>query len=104
MLISFFLPFHPFSANSHFILQVDRKQSNFFYASHKLLVELDKGAMWVWKAKDDYHGTTTNTVSLNRATNWSRLAKNDPEAAQWTLVSVFPVAVTSAAARAENND
>ena len=79
-------------------------ESNFFYSSHKLIIELAEGAMWIWDAKTDYHGTSVNALSLNKNTNWQKLAKDDPSAAQWTLVSVFPKAVTNAASKKEANE
>lgn len=62
--------------------------------------------MWVWDAKRDYHGTSVNAVSLSleKHTNWAKCARDDPDAAQWTLVSVFPVALTNAAAKKVANE
>lgn len=75
------------------------------YFSHKLIIELAKGSLWLWEAKEDYHGTTVNSMALTHRDieSWSALAKNDPDAAQWTLVSVLPQSVTFAAAKAEAN-
>ena len=79
-------------------------ESNFFYSSHKLIIELAEGAMWIWDAAKDCHGTSANSVSLRGETNWLRLARGDPDAAQWTLVSVFPKAVTNAAEKKSANE
>ena len=79
-------------------------ESNFFYSSHKLIVELAEGAMWGWDAQRDHHGTSVNSVSLRKGVNWPRLARDDPDAAQWTLVSVFPKAVTNAARKKAANE
>ena len=75
------------------------------YFSHKLVIELAKGSLWLWEAEEDYHGTTVNSMALTNSNieNWSALAKNDPDAAQWTLVSVLPQSVAFAAVKAEAN-
>ena len=85
--------------------QVNSKESNFVYYSHRLLVELAEGAMWIWKAMEDYHGTTVNSVALkNRKTqNWSNLARNNTNTAQWTMVSVLTTALMNAASKWEIN-
>ena len=78
--------------------------SNFFYSSHKLILELAEGATWFWDAQKDYHGTSVNSVSLHKGINWPKLARDDPDAAQWTLVSVFPRAVVNAAGKKAANE
>ena len=78
--------------------------SNFFYSSHKLILELAEGATWFWDAQKDYHGTSVNSVSLRKGINWPKLARDDPDAAQWTLVSVFPRAVINAAGKKVVNE
>lgn len=84
--------------------QIDRWESNFCYNSHKLIIELVQGALWIWDAKRDCHGTSVNKLSLEKEVNWAKKAKEDPDSAQWTLASVFPVALTSAAAKKAAND
>ena len=79
-------------------------ESNFCYVSHKLLIELAQGTMWVWDATRDHHGTSVNTISLEKKVNWAKRARDDPDAAQWTLVSVFPVALVKAAEKKEANE
>ena len=76
-------------------------ESNFIYASYKLLVELAEGALWVWNAQDDYHGTTANSLKLQKPSSWGKYAEKNPDVAQWTLVSVLPRAVTGAAVSQE---
>ena len=83
---------------------MDELESNFFYSSHKLILELAEGATWFWDAQKDYHGTSVNSVSLRKGVNWPRLARDDPDAAQWTLVSVFPRAVVNAAGKKAANE
>ena len=53
----------------------------------------------------DYHGTSVNGLSLKHKDikNWGTVAKNDPDSAQWTVVSVIPNAVARAAAKMEMN-
>ena len=75
----------------------------FFYASYKLLIELAEGAMWIWDATEDYHGTTANTLQLHDPENWHRYAKSQPDKGQWTVVSVLPQAVTRSAITQELN-
>ena len=76
-------------------------ESNFYYASYKLLVELAEGVLWIWDAVQDYHGTTANSLQLKKPDTWERYAAKQPEAAQWTVVMVLPKAV-SAAAKAQD--
>ena len=83
---------------------MDKFESNFFYSSHKLILELAEGAIWFWDAQRDYHGTSVNSVSLRKGVNWPKLAHDDPDAAQWTLVSVFPRAVVNAARKKAANE
>ena len=83
---------------------MDELESNFFYSSHKLILELAEGATWFWDAQKDYHGMSVNSVSLRKGVNWPRLARDDPDAAQWTLVSVFPRAVINAAGKKVVNE
>lgn len=56
--------------------------------------------LWVWDAANDYHGTTVNRLQLRKPSKWGRYAKEHPDVAQWTVVSVLPKAVVRAA-RAE---
>lgn len=56
--------------------------------------------LWVWDAAKDYHGTTVNRLQLRKPAKWGAYAKDFPDAAQWTVVSVLPTAV-GRAARAE---
>ena len=77
-------------------------EANFCYVSHKLLIELAEGAMWFWNATEDYHGTSVSSCALEKKVNWAKRAREDPDAAQWTLVSVFPIALTNAAKRKED--
>ena len=68
--------------------------------SHRLLVELETDARWLWHAADDYHGTTTGDI-----TNPEKLTvgyiKHNIENGQWTRVSVLPNAVLSASLNSE---
>lgn len=75
------------------------------YYSHRLLVELAEGAMWIWKAKEDYHGTTVNLFALEHSErkNWANLARDNVQTAQWTMVSVLPSALVNAAEKSEVN-
>ena len=60
-------------------------------------MELEKGVLWVWDAATDYHATTVNRLQLKKPKKWGMYAREDPDAAQWTVVSVLPKAVTRAA-------
>ena len=79
------------------MFQVPDDESNFYYASYKLLIELALGTFWIWLAEEDYHGTTANTLQLLEPENWQKYAKSEPKKAQWTLVETLPKAVTRAA-------
>ena len=84
---------------------MNNNESNFIYFSHRIIVELSEGSVWFWKSKEDHHGTSTNAMSMKHRSikNWARLARDNPNGAQWTLVSVFPQAVVQAAIKAEAN-
>ena len=75
------------------------------YYSHGLRVELAQGALWLWKAGEDYHGTTVNSFALDYidVKNWAKLARDNVQAAQSTMVSVLPNALTNAAVKSEVN-
>ena len=86
-------------------LQINKNESNFVYYSHRLLVELAEGAMWIWKAMEDYHGTSVNSLALKYRDlrNWSNCASINVQAAQWTMVLVLSTALMNAAAKSELN-
>ena len=79
--------------------------SNTIFITQILLGYSSKGAMWFWRAMDDYHGTTVNLVALKYrdVRNWSNLAKFNPSIAQWTMVSVITAALVYAAGKSEVN-
>lgn len=82
-----------------------RDESNFVYFSHRLIVELAVGVLWLWRAKEDHHGTTVNAMALSHRhiKNWANLARDNVNAAQWTVASVLPHAVAAAAAKTQAN-
>ena len=83
--------------------KVPDDESNFFLASYKLLIELAVGTLWAWFAAEDFHGTTANTLQLHQPDNWQQRIKLKPDKGQWTVISVLPKAVTSAAVAQELN-
>ena len=78
-------------------------ESNFYYASYKLLIELDEGVLWTWNAVKHYHGTTANSLQLKKPNTWEKYAGKEPDTAQWTVVMVLPKAVTAAAVAQDLN-
>ncbi|KAF7426598.1 hypothetical protein PC9H_008967 [Pleurotus ostreatus] len=76
--------------------KVPRSESNFVWGDHKLIVELAEGARWIWRASQDRHGSTANSVALSNPDNWRTMCKKDPEACQWTRVSTIPRRVVMA--------
>ena len=84
--------------------QIARNESNFVWGSHRLLVEMHDNQHWFWNAPEDYHGTTMNSLSLKRPTNYKNYMKNDEYKnwAQWTRVNVMPSSVVAAAGRSQD--
>ncbi|KAF9521914.1 hypothetical protein CPB83DRAFT_840876 [Crepidotus variabilis] len=74
-----------------------RKSSNFFWASHNLLVELSSNAYWFWNASEDEHGTTINHLLMkeNALMDKVHLRKHAGDH-QATRASVLPKRVVDA--------
>lgn len=82
-----------------FYLQVKRDESNFVYASWKLIVELEDQAHWIWDARSDLHGTTLNRLCASQPGSWKRYAHKHPDKGQWSRANVITKAATAAAKR-----
>jgi hypothetical protein len=78
-----------------------RREGNFVWGNHKLIVELNEGTHWFWCADVDAHGTTTNNVAMSYPGKWKASAICDDEdgIGQWTRVSTIPKAVADATLR-----
>jgi hypothetical protein len=83
--------------DQHFYLQTSRRESNFFLANYGVIIELEKGAFWSWRAKSDHHGTTMNAVATRFADDFKAFAKEFPRIAQWTEAAVIPKKLVDAA-------
>ena len=66
-----------------------------------MILELNKGTHWFWRADVDAHGTTTNMIAMAYPGRWKTTAINDDEGdnSQWTRVSTIPKAVADATLR-----
>jgi hypothetical protein len=59
-----------------------------------LILELNEGSHWFWRADVDAHGTTTNMIAMAYPGRWKTTAiRDDGDNAQWTRVSTIPKAV-----------
>ena len=77
--------------------QVGRRESNFVWGNHKLILQLNKGSHWFWRADIDAHGTTTNKLVMTHPGRWKTAAiLEEDEMAQWTRVNTIPKAVADA--------
>jgi hypothetical protein len=77
--------------------EVGRRESNFVWGNHKLILQLNKGSHWFWRADIDAHGTTTNKLVMTHPGRWKTAAiLEEDEMAQWTRVNTIPKAVADA--------
>ena len=54
-----------------------------------MILELNEGTHWFWRADIDAHGSTTNVIAMAYPGRWKTTAINDDDGdnAQWTRVS-----------------
>lgn len=66
-----------------------------------MILELNEGTHWFWRADINAHGTTTNMIAMAYPGRWKTTAINDDDGdnAQWTRVSTIPKAVADATLR-----
>jgi hypothetical protein len=84
------------------IQQVKRRESNFVWGNYKLILELNEGTHWFWRANIDAHGTTTNKIPMTYPGRWkSPTLLDEEENAQWTRVNTIPKAVANAMLRSQ---
>lgn len=87
------------SSNAN-ICKVHRRESNFVWGNHKLILELNEGTHWFWRANLDAHGTTANKVAMRYPGKWKTPALlKQEEIAQWTRANTIPKAVGDAMLR-----
>jgi hypothetical protein len=79
--------------------QIPRNESNFVYASHSLVLEMAQNMFWFWRAKDDEHGTTMNSLALQHPRSFAKYVHSEGDKGQWTRAEVLPRAVVQAANR-----
>ena len=72
------------------------------WGNYRLILELNEGSHWFWRANVDAHGTTTNKIAMQAPGKWKTpaLLKKD-ENAQWTRVNTIPKAVADAMLRSQ---
>jgi len=78
--------------------EVKRHEKNFYWSSHRLIVELKEQAHWFWDASKDEHGTTIGSDDIKDEKHkppTSAFVRDHLEDAQLTRVSVLPKAVAS---------
>ena len=77
--------------------QVKRFESNFVFGNHKVIVELNTGSHWFWRAAVDAHGTTTNMLAMRYPGEWKSALTLKQDRAVWTRATTIPKAVALAA-------
>jgi hypothetical protein len=76
---------------------VHRDESNFVFGNHKVILQLNQGSHWFWRANIDMHGTTTNKVAMQHPCKWKTPEfLENADIAQWTHVNTIPKAVVGA--------
>ena len=78
--------------------KVERHEKNFYWSSHRLILELEEQAHRFWDASNDEHGTTIGSNDINGeicVLPTSAFVRDHIEDAQLTWVSVLPKAVAS---------
>lgn len=78
-----------------------RREANFVWGNHKLIVQLNEGTHWFWRANIDAHGTTANNIAMSYPGRWktSVILDDKGNLGQWTRVSTIPKAVADATLR-----
>ena len=79
-------------------LRLSDMKKNFYWSSHRLILELEEQAHWFWDASNDEHGTTIGSNDINGeicVLPTSAFVRDHIEDAQLTWVSVLPKAVAS---------
>jgi hypothetical protein len=77
--------------------QIPRNESNFVYASHSLLLEMAQNMFWFWRAQEDEHGTTMNSLALKHPRSFAKYAHHAGDRGQWTRAEVLPHSVVQSA-------
>ena len=79
-----------------------RRESNFIWGNHQVILQLNEGTHWFWRAHIDSHGTTANQVAMKHSGQWKTPEFLDREDnAQWTRVNTIPKAVADAMLRSQ---
>jgi len=82
--------------------EVHRRESNFVWGNHQVILELNENSHWFWRANIDAHGTTTNKAVMQHPRKWKTLEfLNKEDVAQWTRVNTIPKAVADATLRSQ---
>jgi len=65
--------------------------------NYRLILELNKGSHWFWRANMDAHGTTSNKLVMQHPGTWKRRGLfKEEDKGQWTRVNTIPKAVADA--------
>lgn len=72
------------------------------YGSHKVILQLNEGSRWFWRAAKDPHGTTANALAINHPGKWkSAVQEKLEDYAVWTRAVTIPAAVAAASVRTQ---